>query len=178
MLRFTRFRYLRYQRLLLILLLSGTFLCLTGCGEHIADPDPTSFELKTLSREKLADSSTSHRSSGVSSVSKRYNITILTQYEKIDFDYLKLTGGKTSGVKGILATSLKKGQTLRLDCASKVDAGNLGLIVLAPDRKILHQFALNQADSFQFTAEAAGIYFVRMGAESFSGEIELTRTIR
>lgn len=173
MFNFTR---LHYRRLLLVLLLGGTLLILTGCGDHIDDPDPSSFELKTLSLEKLADSSTSYRSAGVSSVSKRYKITILTQYEKIDLDYLKLTGGKTSGVKGIMAVSLKKGQTLRLDCVTKVGKGNLGLILTAPDRRILHQFAINQADSFQFTADQAGTYFVRQGAESFSGEIELTRT--
>lgn len=153
-------------------------MALTGCATHIEDSDPSSVELKTLTLEKLADSSISNISSGVSTVSKRYNITIVTQYDKIDLDYVKLSGGKTSGVKSIMATSLKAGQLLRIDCQSKVERGNLALIVLSPDRKIIHQFAINTTAQFQFTAEQSGIYFVRMGAESFSGEIQLERKIQ
>ena len=86
-----------------------------------------------------------------------------------------MSAGMSSGVKSILATSLKQGQRLGIKCRSKVEKGNLALIILSPDRKILHQFAINTQDHFQFTADKSGIYFVRIGAESFSGEIELER---
>lgn len=148
---------------------------LTGCAAHIADPDPSNTDLKTLTLEKLSDASTSYTSSGVSTASKRYNITIVTQHEKIDLDYYRMSAGMSSGVKSILATSLKQGQRLGIKCRSKVEKGNLALIIISPDRKILHQFATNTQDHFQFTADNSGIYFVRIGAESFSGEIELER---
>ena len=153
-------------------------LSLTGCASHIADPDPTTPDLKTITLEKLSDASMSYTSSGVSTASKRYNITIVTQHEKIDLDYYKMSAGMSSGVNNTLATSLKQGQRLSIKCRSKVEKGNLALIILSPDRKILHQFAINAQDQFQFTADKSGIYFVRMGAESFSGEIELEREFR
>ena len=158
-----------------LLFLVSIAVSLTGCAAHIADPDPSNTDLKTLTLEKLSDASTSNSSSGVSTASKRYNITIVTQHEKIDLDYYKMSAGMSSGVKSILATSLKQGQRLGIKCRSKVEKGNLALIILSPDRKILHQFAINTQDHFQFTADKSGIYFVRIGAESFSGEIELER---
>lgn len=153
-------------------------LLLAGCGGHIEDTNPNDHKLQTITLEQLADSSTSWRTSGVSTVSKRYNFTILTQHEKIDFDYLKLNGGKSSGVKGILATSLKVGQFLAIETHARVDRGNLALILIAPDRRILHQFHTQGNDRYEFVAMQAGIYFIRMGAESFSGEIELQRFFR
>lgn len=173
-----RCHFKTFFRLSLFIFVSTVTVTLTGCATHIEDPDPSSVDLKTLTLEKLTDSSTSYRSSGVSTVSKRYTITILTQHEKIDLDYVKMSGGKTSGVKGIMATSLKAGQTLRIECQSKVESGNLALIILSPDRKIIHQFPIGSTEQFQFTAQQSGIYFVRMGAESFSGEIQLERNIQ
>lgn len=160
--------------LLTAVTLAAIFL-FTGCAAHIDDPDPTTTTLKTLTLENLADASISYTSSGVSTASKRYNITIVTQHEKIDLDYYKMSGGTSSGVNSILATSLKEGQTLRIKCQSKVEKGNLALIVLSPDREILHQFIINAVDQYEFTADKNGIYFVRIGTESFSGEIELER---
>jgi hypothetical protein len=56
-----------------LLLLVFLAVSLTGCATHIADPDPTTPDLKTITVEKLSDTSTSYTSSGVSTVSKRYN---------------------------------------------------------------------------------------------------------
>ena len=165
----------KFYRLPLLVLSVIVLLLIAGCGSHINDPDPNTVDIKTLTLEKMADSSISHTSSGVSTVSKRYNITIVTQYEKIDLDYVKMSGGKSSGVKSIMATSLKQGQSLRINCQSNVHRGNLALILLSPDRRILHRFAINTGDQYQFTADKSGIYFVRMGAESFSGDIQLER---
>ena len=160
--------------LLTAVTLAAIFL-FTGCAAHIDDPDPSTTDLKTLTLENLADASISYTSSGVSTASKRYNITIVTQHEKIDLDYYKMSTDTSSGVKSIFATSLKEGQALRIKCQSKVEKGNLALIVLSPDREILYQFATNTLDQYEFTADKNGIYFVRIGTESFSGEIELER---
>ena len=164
-----------FYRLPLLVLPVVVLLLIAGCGSHIDDPDPSSADLKTITLEKMADSSISYTSSGVSTVSKRYNITIVTQHEEIDLDYVKMSGGKSSGVRSIMATSLKQGQSLRIMCQSNVDKGNLALILLSPDRRILHRFAINTGDQYQFTADKSGIYFIRMGAESFSGDIQLER---
>ena len=165
----------KFCRLPLLVLTVVVLMLITGCGAHIDDPDPSSADLKTITLEKMADTSISHTSSGVSTVSKRYNITIVTQHEKIDLDYVKMNGGKSSGIRSIMATSLKQGQSLRIMCQSNVEKGNLALILLSPDRRILHQFTVNSGDQYQFTADRSGIYFVRMGAESFSGDILLER---
>lgn len=169
-----------YSRLSIHLLLSIIIIVafgilLSGCASHIEDPDPSNFDLKTITPDNLVDTSISFTSSGVSTVSKRYNITIVTQHEKIDLDYYRMSGGNSSGVKNLLATSLKQGQTLRLQCQSKVDKGNLALVLLSPERQILHRFSINTLDQYQFKAEKSGIYFVRIGAESFSGEIAIER---
>ena len=77
-----------------------------------------------------------------------------------------------------MATQLELGQTLQINSQTSVNTGNLGMILISPDNDILHKFTIGQEDSYQITANKKGIYMVRIGTESFSGEIKLERIIK
>ncbi len=162
------------EALILVLIILSYFLA--ACG-HIEDTNGDSYELVTITLEQLAGTSISNTSSGVSISSIRRNKTILTQYEDIDLDSIVLMGGKTSGISNIMATFLNKGTTLEINSFTKVDSGNVAMVLISPDNEILHNFAIGEEDFCQIKAQESGIYKVRMGAESFSGEINVVRSI-
>ncbi len=164
------------KRTLIIVTIFLLICFLTGCG-HIEDTNGESTELTTISLEKLSGKTISARTSGVSTATTRNNITIVTQFEDIDLDSLVMKGGLTSGVSSIMATEIKQGNRLRIDSFTSVESGNLGLILISPNNEVLYNFAIGEEDSCEITAQEAGIYMVRMGAESFTGEINLARTI-
>lgn len=147
---------------------------LVSC-EHIEDTNGNDTSLVTISLEKLSGTSISSTSSGVSTSTTRKIKTTMSQHEDIDNDTLIMKGGTTSGVTGIMATSLTKGDPLQIDCSSKIDSGNLGLVIISPSNEIIYEFATNTSDMHSFTAKEDGIYIVRLGAESFSGRIELSK---
>jgi hypothetical protein len=161
---------------LLPVLLILAMLFMTGCG-HIEDTNGDNPALVTITREKLTAKSLSHTSSGVSTRTTRTHFTINTLYEEIDVDYLELSGGKTSGVLDIMATEVKAGQTLTIACETGVVKGNLAVILLAPDGALLHEFAIGDYEEYVVSSTLAGIYKVRIGAESFSGAIIAAREI-
>ncbi len=165
------------KRILLCVVLLLSSLILTGCG-HIEDTNGEDPSLVTIGIEKLTGSSISYTSSGVSTRTSRKNFTIVMQHEEIDYDYLEMTGGKTSGVRSIMATELKEGQTLSIHCESNVQSGNLAVILVSPGNEILHTFPVGTFDTYTTPPAAEkGIYFVRIGTESYSGVILLEREI-
>ncbi len=151
-------------------------LFLTACG-HIEDTNGDDPSLVTIDQEKMTAKSLSHTSSGVSTRTTRKNITLNTYYEDIDVDTLEMSGGKISGVQNIMACEVRKGQTLTIACETGVVSGNLGVILLSPDGTILHTFAPNSFDTYTTSPDLAGVYLVRIGAESFTGAIILERSI-
>lgn len=157
-----------------LILLVIFVLALTGCG-HIEDTNGNDTSLVTFSMEDLAGKSISRTQSGVSTVSERNRITINTQFEEIDLDYLELSGGITSGISNLMATELKAGQSLTIACESGVKSGNLAIVLISPDSQILHEFPTGKYDEVTITAETDGKYFIRSGCESFTGVILLSR---
>ena len=147
-----------------------------GCS-HIEDTNGRNPGLETITVEKLASKSGTSRSNGVSSKSTRLRKTIMTEHEAEDVDSLARSGGKTSGVLTVMATQLREGDPLEIDCETRVDSGNLGLVLVDPSRKVLHEFSLGTKDAFTLRAKEAGIYEIRMGAESFSGLVKLQRSL-
>ena len=164
------------SHLFLAMLLVITILLLSGCGEHIEDLDESSHELNTLTTADFTAGSYSSTSSGVSiSTSSSYQ-TIAEDTEDIDHDYVKRSGGKTSGVFSVIGARLNTGETMRFDINVEPESGNIGLAVIAPSEELLYQFNTPGSDSYSFTAEENGVYLVRAATESFSGEITAERT--
>jgi len=161
---------------LITLLLLLSLLFLTACG-HIEDTNGDDPSLVTIDQEKMTAKSLSHTSSGVSTRSTRKTITLNTYYEDIDVDTLEMSGGKISGVQNIMACEVRKGQTLAIACETGVVSGNLGVILLGPDKTILHTFTPNTYETYTTPPDLTGVCLVRIGAESFSGAIILERTI-
>jgi hypothetical protein len=162
-------RYIVGALILALVLLTG--------GGHIEDTNGDDPSLVTISREKMTGKSLSYTSSGVSTVSKRNHITINTQYEDIDLDYLEMSGGKLSGIVNIMATELKAGQTLTIACETGVKSGNIAVILISPNGEILYDFEIGAYEEVTVKADQTGkgTYVVRIGAESFSGAIILAR---
>ena len=160
-----------------ILLLALFSLCFLVACSHIEDTNGDDPALVTISREKLAGKSISHTSSGVSTFSRRNNITLVNRHEDIDLDYLEMQDGKISGIMNIMATEVKDGQTLSIACETAVSSGNLGVILLSPDGEIVYDFAVGAYDEVTVVAEKTGIYLVRIGTESFNGNIIVAREI-
>ncbi len=155
-------------------LLAISLFVLTGCG-HIEDTNGEDPSLVTITREALAGKTISRTSSGINTVKERKRITINTQYEDIDLDYLEMSGGIISGITNLMAIQLNAGQELTISAESGVQSGNLSLVLLSPDNKILHEFPTGAYDIAKITAEVDGIYFIRAGCESFTGVILLER---
>lgn len=151
---------------------------LTGCG-HIEDTNGDDPSLVTISRDHMVAKSMSWTASGVSTTTKRYHRTLTTFYEDIDVDYLEKSNGKVSGIANIMATELKEEQSLTLACETGVQAGNIAVILLSPDDEILCDFEIGTYEEVTVNADqtGAGIYLVRIGAESFSGAMILAREI-
>jgi hypothetical protein len=150
-------------------------LSMTACGQ-IEDTNGDDPSLVTITREKLASNSTSHTASGVTTRTNRSKTTSVGSMEEIDVDFLNMKGGKTSGIKNIMLTMLAAGEKVTIDCSSSVASGNLAIVLLSPDNEILYDFAVGEEDACAITASESGEYVVRIGAESFSGEINLERT--
>ena len=89
-----------------------------------------------------------------------------------------MVGGKYSGVKNLLAFELKESKEIELTVSSNITFGNLGLVLINQKREIIHVFAVNQSETFRFTANETQIFFIRMGAESFGGTIEIERSFK
>lgn len=151
-------------------------LIASACG-HIKDNNGDDTSLTTMSLEMVGGKSISNTTSGVSSRSVRNNYTIVSQYNEIDLDSVVLSGGLTSGISSILATELRKGDILIIDCHNTIESGNLAVILISPSNEMLYHFNNNDMDSCQITADEDGIYIIRRGAESYTGNIYLKRTI-
>ena len=160
--------------LLVIILIFVAFS--TSCGD-IEDTNGDSTQLVTIDMDKLTGNSIGGSSSGFSSHTIRNNITIITLHEEIDFDSLRRTGGKSSGVFNILATEVKEGETLTIHCNTAVDIGNIGMVLISENYELIYEFEIGQSDSCTVTAPETQEYLVRLGAESFSGMIEVSRVI-
>ncbi len=164
------------QCIALLFLVIFYMSAVTGCGEHIEDPDESSHELTTLTIADFTGGSYRSTSSGVSMTRHVSRQTIQPDNHEIDFDHIERRGGKTSGVTTLMGTRLREGERLRIDTSVSPQAGNIGLALISPANEILYMFKIDGADSFSFTAAERGIYLVRAGMESFSGEIILSRT--
>ncbi len=162
-----------HRYFLLIFLL--TALVLTGCGGHIEDLDESSHELATLTIEDFTAGSYSSTSSGVNVSTRGAGYTIAEDTQNIDHDYIKRSGGKTSGLFSIMGTRLSAGEVLRIDTSATPDSGNIGLALITPSGELLYLFSIDGSDSYSFTAEEDGIYLVRAGMESFSGDVVVER---
>lgn len=162
------------KRVFLIGFIVILFSLLLGC-EQIEDTNGDSIQLQTMTLQEVAGTSTSLTSSGVSTKSTRNNFTITTMHEDIDLDLLIMKGGLLSGISGIFATYLDEGEKFKIASYCKVDSGNFAMILISPDNEIIHEFAVGAKDVFELTAMISGEYIVRIGVESFIGEISLER---
>ncbi len=151
-------------------------LLVSGCS-HVEDTNGDDTSLVTITAEKLIGTSTGQTTSGVSSNNTRNNITTVGIHEDIDFDFIELSGGPTSGIGNILATELDEGDTLLIECESSVVEGNLQIVLISPSNELIHSFPTGAYDAVEFTASEDGDYLVRMGSESFDGVILVARTI-
>lgn len=162
--------------LVLAILLVITVLFFTsGCTEHIEDLDESSHELNTLTTADFTAGSYSSTSSGVSTNTSSSYQTIAEDTKDIDHDYVKRSGGKTSGLFSVIGARLNAGETMRFDINVVPESGNIGLAVIAPDAELLYQFNTPGSDTYSFTAEENGVYLIRAATESFSGEITAER---
>ncbi len=159
-----------------IILVFLMIVLFTAC-EHIEDSNGDDTSLAVLTMDDLLGKSISYRGSGGSTSTVRKNITTVGQYEDYDIDVLTMKGGFTSGIKNIMVTELKAGDKFTIESDAGVEKGNLGIILMSPDNELLHSFSTNGTDSITITAETKGFYIVRMGAESFTGNIQLKRFI-
>lgn len=147
----------------------------SGCS-HYEDTNGDDPSLQTITLEKMASTSTSFMGSGATITSRRENFTTVMQYEDIDLDYLKMVGGKYSGVKSAVAFEINENDVVTIEVTTNVTIGNLGVILISPTHEIIYEFDLNTTDTYTLTAEEEGIYFIRIGTESFGGTLEITRT--
>lgn len=170
-----KIRPVSQSRLILIVAsLAIIALSLTAC-DHIEDTNGVEPSLVTITREQMAAKSISHTASGVSTTSSRNKVTSIGMRDDNDVDFLQLKGGKISGVKTILLTTLTEGEKLTINCDTTVTSGNLAVVLLSPDYEILYEFAVGESDGCVLTETDPGDYVVRIGTESFSGEITLER---
>jgi len=159
--------------LLLCIILIGTA---SGCG-HIEDTNGVSTELVTISMEKLTSNSSSSTSSGVSVRSTRQIITSTMEYEELDVDSLVMSGGKISGVSTIMGAYIYEGEGLVIDSQTSLEAGNFKMVLISPSKELLYEFETGKKDTCEIVAAEDGFYRIRIGAESFTGEIKLGRTL-
>ncbi len=80
---------------LIYLLLLVFLLSITACS-HIEDTNGDDTSLVTINDEKIASTSISASSSGISTNSIRDNITLIDADEEIDLDALEMDGGPLS----------------------------------------------------------------------------------
>ena len=147
---------------------------MVGC-DHIEDTNGDDPSLVTITREELAAKSITHTASGVSTTSNRNMVSSIGMRDDNDVDFLRLKGGKTSGVKTVMLTTLNENEKLTINCETTVASGNLAVVLLSPDYEILYEFAVGEPDGCILTETDPGDYVVRIGTESFSGEITLER---
>lgn len=164
------------QCIVLLFLVMFYMSAVTGCGEHIEDPDESSHELATLTAADFTGGSYRSTSSNVNMKRHVSRQTIQQDNDEIDFDHVERSGGKTSGFTTLMGTRLQEGERLRIDTSVSPQEGNIGLALISPGNEILYMFKIDGSDSFSFTAAERGIYLIRAGMESFSGEIILSRT--
>jgi hypothetical protein len=166
------------KKLFLAVISLVSILALSGCAAHIEDTNGDDTSLATLTMEDLTAVSVSARGAGTNIYSERRTITINTIHQTIYYDYLEMYGGKTSGVKNIMATELKAGESLMIACESQVEVGNLAVILISPQKELLHEFPIGEYDEFiTGPAPETGEYIVRIGTESYTGAIILEREI-
>jgi hypothetical protein len=165
---------MKKQFLIGLLVILG--ITLTGC-KHIDDTNGDVYDLETFTEEDLLGVTISMVGSGASITSSRHNFTTLGIYADLDFDYFKMDGGKYSGIKNLLVVELKVGESATYEVKSMVESGNLALVFIDPNRELIKQIAVNTSDTLIITALIDGVYFLRMGAESFVGSMEATRTL-
>ncbi len=165
------------ERTLLKILFCGLLvtLCLVGC-EHIEDGNGEDYHLATLTEADVAGTSINSLVSGESMSTKRIHKTIMTQYEDIDNDETRVHYGKFSGVRSLAAVSLTEGDCVTFSLNSTIESGNLMILLVSPSNEAVYTFMLNQPDTFTFEAAESGVYFVRIGGESFKGSIEVQRS--
>ncbi len=161
---------------MLLFLCAILIISLTACSQ-IEDTNGDDTTLVTIDDEKLASTSISSSGSGVSSNSVRNNITLINSDEEIDFDSLTMDGGPISGVSDIMATGLEEGQYLAIYVESEIREGNLEIVLLSPDNEILYHFDTNGEDVVEIPLGISGTYNVRIGVESFIGNIYVERII-
>jgi len=162
----------------LLILLSCLLLVFltTGCEDHIEDLDESSHELTTLTTEDFTAGSYSSTSSGVNISTQVSGYTIAEDTQDIDYDYIKRSGGKTSGVFSFMGTRLSAGESLRIETSVTPESGNIGLAMISSAGELMYLFSIEGTDAYSFTAEENGIYIVRAAMESFSGDVVVERS--
>ena len=101
--------------------------------------------------------------------------------EEMDKDYYQMSCGSASGLSNLVGTRLEAGQSMTIKVNSQIEKGNLEIVLLKrgdDGHEFLHQFETNATESYTFTAEEFGIYYVRAGVESFAGSVEINRSIQ
>lgn len=161
----------------LLILLSCLLLAFltTGCEDHIEDLDQSSHELNTLTTEDFTAGSYRATSSGVGISTQVTGYTIAEDTQDIDYDYIKRSGGKTSGVFNLMGTRLSAGESMRFETTTAPESGNIGLAMISPSGELMYMFSIEGTDTYRFTAEENGIYLLRAAMESFSGDLVVER---
>ena len=170
---------MRFTSRFWVFVLAGFFVLATllvGCEDHIEDANPNSHDLATLTLDDFTEGSISSVSSGVNVSREQSGRTIVPDTKEIDFNVVARSGGKTSGIFDLMGTGLSEGETLTVHTSVRPESGNIALVLLDPDSRVLKEFSITGEDSFQFTAEKSGNYLVRTGMESFSGDVRVERT--
>jgi maltose-binding protein MalE len=164
------------NKVLIMLLGLFMFVLMTGCSQ-IEDTNGSETGLETITEAEILGGSFSSSSVMSKTSSKRVLKTLVGQYEDLDNDVYEMTVGKFSGISNIHVTQLSEGDSLTLDYETTQEAGNVRIVLVAPNDQIIYDFKLNSSDSFSFVAEESGEYFVRIAGESFKGSIEIERVI-
>lgn len=166
----------KMTQIVILTIITALLLTFTACS-HIEDTNGDNTALVTIDLDKLSGTSLSATTNGVSSKSARNNITLVDMYEDIDLDTLEMSGGTTSGIQNIIATEVKAGETLSIYVESRVDEGNLQVILLSEDNEVVYAFETGTEDVAEVTVEETTTFFVRTGMESYSGTLYVERMI-
>ncbi len=146
----------------------------SGC-EHIEDTNGDLTDLQTISDSTFLGKTINFTTSGVNSSSTKNNFTTINMYDEIDLDKLTMNSGISSGISNIIATEVKEGDSFYFVASSKVEKGNFLMVLISPNNEIVYRFATNKKDTVTITEAEKGIYFIRIGAESFTGNVSVER---
>lgn len=148
--------------------------------KHIED---TNGEITTLESIDIGEMLVQNYSSYSAYMSsKRYSgdstgIVGRLERQKTDFDIIRFSTKKLSGIMIAQTTNCNKNDNLTFTIDSTLISGNMEIVVVAPDNTLVQNVQVNTKQTIHIANTQEGVYKVVIGAESAELNIEVHRKI-